>query len=71
MLDIRKNSNTTCTILADTYISAIRTIFFGGVVSIAQLVEVTESAVLGGVVEVVSSIPAVGHKIFFSIFRHS
>ena len=34
------------------------------VVSIAQLVEVTDSAVLGGVVEVVSSIPAVGHKIF-------
>ena len=70
MLDIMKNSNTTCTSLADTYISAIRTIFFG-VVSIAQLVEVTDSAVVGGVVEVVSSIPAVGHKIFFSIFRHS
>ena len=48
----------------------IRTIFFG-VVSMAQLVEVTDSAVLGGVVEVASSIPAVGHKIFFSIFRHS
>ena len=63
MLDIRKNSNTTCTALADTYISAIRTIFLG-VVSIAQLVEVTDSAVLGGVVEVVSSIPVVGHKIF-------
>ena len=61
MLDIRKNSNTTCTALADTYISAIRTIFLG-VVSIAQLVEVTDSAVLGGVVEVVSSIPAMGHK---------
>ena len=30
-------------------------------------VEGTDSAVLGGVVEVVSSIPAVGHKIFFSI----
>ena len=70
MLDIRKNSNTTCTALTDTYISAIRTIFFR-VVSIAQLVEVTDSAVLGGIVEVVSSIPAVGHKIFFSIFRHS
>ena len=36
---------------------------FWGVVSIAQLVEVTDSAVLGGVVEVVSSIPVVGHKI--------
>ena len=43
----------------------------GGGVSIAQLVNVTDSAVLGSVVEVVSSIPAVGHKIFFSIFRHS
>ena len=69
MLDIKKDSNTTCTALADTYISAIRTIFIG-IVSIAQLVEVTDSAMLGGVVEVVSSIPAVGHKIFFSIFRH-
>ena len=59
-----------CTALSDTYICAIRTIFLG-VVSIAQLVEVTESALLGGVVEVVSSIPMVGHKIFFSIFRHS
>ena len=70
MLDIWKNSNTTCIALADTYISSIRTIFFG-VVSIAQLVEVTDSAVLGGVVEVVGSISAVGHKIFFSIFQHS
>ena len=70
MLNIRKNSNTACAALADTYISAIRTIFFG-VVSIAQLVEVTDSAMLDGVVEVVSSIPAVGHKIFFGIFRHS
>ena len=34
---------------------------FFGVVSTAQLVEVTDSAVLGDVVEVVSSIPAVGH----------
>ena len=34
------------------------------VVSIAQLVAVTDSAVLGGAVEVVSSIPAMGHKIF-------
>ena len=70
MPDIRKNSNTTCTALADTYIRAIRTIFFE-VVSIAQLGKVSDSAVLGGVVEVVSSIPAVGHKLFFSIFRHS
>ena len=32
----------------------------------AQLVEVTDSAVLGGVVEVVSSIPGVGHKFFLA-----
>ena len=70
MLVIRKNSIYDGTALADTYISAIRTIL-SGVVSIAQLLEVTDSAVLGGVVGVVSSIPTVGHKIFFSIFRHS
>ena len=57
---------TTCTALANTNCSAIPTIFFG-VVSIAQLAEVTDSAVLGGVAEVVSSSPKVGHKIFFSI----
>ena len=66
MRDTRKNSNTTSTGLADTYISAIPTILFG-VVSMAQLVEVTVSAKLGGVVEVVSSISAVGHK-YFSAF---
>ena len=53
-----------CTALANTYISAFRTIFFG-VVSIAQLVEMTDGAVLGGVAEVVSSNPMVGHKIIF------
>ena len=37
----------------------------------AQLVEVTDSAVLGGVAEVVSSNLMLGHKIFFSIYRHS
>ena len=37
------------------------------VVSIAQLVEVADSAVLGGVVDVVSSIPTVGYK---NIFQH-
>ena len=42
-----------------------------GVVSIAHLVEMTDSAVLGGVAEVVSSNPMVGHKIFFSIYQHS
>ena len=58
---------TTCTALANTYISAIRTIFFG-VVSIAQSVEVTDSAVLGGVAEVVSSNPSWAIKIFFQHF---
>ena len=53
-----------CTALASTYISAIPTIFFW-VVSIAQLVEMTDSAVLGGVAEVVSSNPMVDHKIIF------
>ena len=46
---------------------SIRTVCFG-VVSIAQLAEVANRAVLGGVV---SSIPTMGHKIFFSIYRHS
>ena len=47
----------TRTALSDTFISATRIVFIG-VVSIAQLVEVTDSAVLEGVVEVVSSNPA-------------
>ena len=38
-----------------------------GDVSIAQLAEVTDSAVLGGVAEIVSSDPTVGHK---NIFQH-
>ena len=43
-----------------------------GVISMAHLVEVTDSAVLRGVAEVVSSDPTVGHKnIFFCIYRHS
>ena len=33
--------------------------------------ELTDSAVLGGVAEVVSSNPSWAIKIFFSIFRHS
>ena len=70
MLDIKKNSNMTYTALANTYISAIRTIF-SGVVSIAQLVEVKDCAVPGCVVEVMGSLSAVGHKIFFSSFRNS
>ena len=55
-----------CTALANTYISAIRTIFLG-VVSIAQLVEVTDSAVLSCVAEVVSSNPRWVIK-YFSAF---
>ena len=55
-----------CTALANTYVSAIRTIFFG-VVSMAQLVEVTDSAVLGGVAEVESSNPRWVIK-YFSAF---
>ena len=43
---------TTSTALSDTYISSFRTMFFW-VVTIAQLVEVTDSTVLGGVGEVV------------------
>ena len=39
------------------------------VVAILQLVVMTDSALLGGDFEVVSSIRTVGHKIFFSIFR--
>ena len=35
--------------------------------SIAQLVEVTDGAMLGGVAEVVSSNPTVGHK---NLFQH-
>ena len=66
MRRVRKNSIYEVTASADTYISAIRTIFFG-VFSIVQLVEVADSAVLGGIVEVVSSIPTVGHK---NIFQH-
>ena len=65
--------------LSDTNISAIRTIvfffffffFLGGgggggglVVSVAQLVEVTDSAVLSGVFEVARSNPALPYKYF-------
>ena len=41
--------------------------FYFVVVAIAHLVKRTDSAVLGGVVELVSSIPAVRHK---NIFQH-
>ena len=41
--------------------------YSNGVASIVQLIEVTDCAVLGGVVEVVSLNPAVGHKYFSAI----
>ena len=66
MRRIRKNSIYDVYCIANTYISAIRTIFYG-VVSIAQSVEVTDSAVLGGVAEVVSSNPRWAIK-YFSAF---
>ena len=63
----KKTQYTMCTALANTPNNcAIRTIFFG-VVSIAQLVEVTDSAVLGSVAEVVSSNPRWVIK-YFSAF---
>ena len=70
MRDIRKNSIYDVYCISRYLYQCYSNNLFG-VVSIAQSVEVTDSAVLGGVVEVVSSIPAVGHKIFFSIFRNS
>ena len=62
MRDIRKNSiyDVYC-ISRYLYQCYLKILFW--VVLIAQSVEVTDSALLGGVVEVVSSIPAVGHKI--------
>lgn len=43
-------------------------LYIFGVFAIAQLVEVMDRAVLDGVVEVVSSDPAVGHE-YFSIYH--
>ena len=70
MLDIRKNSiyDVYC---INRYLYQCYSNNLFGVVSIAQLVKVTDSAVLGGVVEVVSSIPAVGHKISFNFSAFS
>ena len=58
-------------LLLDLPCAAYKYKSFFGVVSIAQSVEVTDSAVLGGVAEVVSSNPSWAIKIFFSISRHS
>ena len=48
--------------MANIYIYGVVSMYIYGVVTIAQLVEMTDSAVLGSVVKVVNSIPAVGHK---------
>ena len=63
---IRKNSIYDVYCICQYLYQRLRTIFFG-VVSIAQLVEVTDSAVLGGVAEVVSSNPRWVIK-YFSAF---
>ena len=70
MLDIRKNSiyDVYC-ISRYLYQCYSNNLFWGSLDSAVG--RVTDSVVLGGVVEVVSMIPAVGYKIFFSIFRHS
>ena len=67
MLDIRKNAiyDVYC---ISRYLYQCHSNNLFGVGSIAQLVEVTDSAVLGGVAEVVSLIAVMGHKIFFSIY---
>ena len=54
-----------CTALADTYVYQCYSNNLFGVVSVAQLVEVTDSAVLGSDVKVMSWNPAMGH-----IFQH-
>ena len=51
---LKKTQYRTCTALSHSNISTTQTISFG-IVSVAQLVNVTDSAVLGGVIEVVSS----------------
>ena len=68
MLRISKKSIDDVCCISRIPISALFEQSIFGVVSIAQSVEVTDSAVLGGAAEVVSSNP---HKIFFSIYRHS
>ena len=54
MQRIKKNSIYDVYYIIRYYVFATR-IIFSGIVQIAQLVEVTDSAVQGGVVEVVSS----------------
>ena len=66
MRRIRKNSiNDVYCISLYLYQRYLNNLFW--VVSIAQLVEMTDSAVLGGVAKFVSSNPTVGHK---NIFHH-
>ena len=54
---LRRTQYMACTVLSPTFINATQTICFSGVL-IAWLTQVTDSAVLGRVVKVVSSNPA-------------
>ena len=63
MLDIRKNSVYDVYCISRYLYQCYSNNLFRGCLD-GAVGKVTDSAVLGGVVEVVSSIPAVGHKIF-------
>ena len=67
MRRIRKNSIYDMYCISQYLYQRYSNIFLGGGISIAHLVEVKESAVLGGVAEVENSNLRVGHKMFFSI----
>ena len=67
MRRIRKNSIYDVNCISQYLYQRYSNNLLGMVVSVAQLVEVTDSAVLGGVAEVVSLNPTVGHK---NIFQH-
>ena len=67
MRRIRKNSIYDVYCISQYLYQRYSNNFFGGVVSIAQSVEVTDNAVLGGVAEVVSSNPSWAIK---NIFQH-
>ena len=65
MLRIRKKSIYDMYCISQYLYQRFSNNLFFLVVSIAQLVEVTDSVVLGGVAEVVSSNPTVRHKNIF------
>ena len=67
MLDIRKNSIYDVYCISRYLYQCYSNNLFQGCLESA-VGRGTDGAVLGGVVEVVSSIPAVGHKIFFQHF---